>query len=294
VLQSKVDVSGRLLIVGGDGVLGNALDCHRRLQGGQTGSTTRRAGSSSPSTLFFDLEASPDSWPQWPDCDAAVLCASVTSLEKCRRDPAHTRHINVHQTVELAGALAQRGIFVVFLSTNLVFDGSTPLRHVDETTSPMTEYGRQKAETESLLSDRLGSRCAIVRLTKVFHSKLTLVQGWLRELGLGQAIKPFEDMVCAPISLSTTVSAIETIAKNKLAGIWHLSAKADVSYAELARMVAKARGFDPALVCPVSWRDRCDAEHNPKHTTLDVSKTMETLGYHPEGPVEVVERAFTQ
>jgi len=284
-------VSSRFLIVGGDGLLGKAMDHHWRLKRGTTLTTTRRSGGVNASTVFFDLGASVSDWPVWPRCEVAVLCAAMTNLEQCRRDPTHTRRINVCQTAKLAEQLAQQGTFVVFLSTNLVFDGTRPLRRVDEATCPKTEYGRQKADAEACLGE-LGEQGATIRLTKVFHRELGLVQTWLRALREGRVITPFDNMVCSPISLSSTVAAIAEIAERKLAGVWHLSGTVDISYAELARLMVKADGFDPGLVVPASYRGGGEIESPAVHTTLDVSKTTREIDYRAEDPVEVIEQAF--
>ena len=83
--------------------------------------------------------------------EAAVICAAITRQELCRKEPEATRQINVVRTLDLIRDLVEAETFVVFLSTNLVFDGSRPQRRGDEPLSPKMEYGRQKAEVEEAL-----------------------------------------------------------------------------------------------------------------------------------------------
>jgi len=61
--------------------------------------------------------------------------------------------------------LQVQGSFVIFLSSNQVFDGTTPYRHSDEAVCPLNEYGRQKAAFENWLLGR-SKPAAILRLTK--------------------------------------------------------------------------------------------------------------------------------
>jgi len=79
---------------------------------------------------------------------SAVLCAGITRLDLCRRDPVGTRKINIDGNLRLARYLSDRGTHVIFLSTDKVYDGSGKFRSPDDEVSPITEYGRQKAEVE--------------------------------------------------------------------------------------------------------------------------------------------------
>src|SRR5690606_26325829 len=113
----------------------------------------------------LDLADDPPRWRLPEDVAVAFLCAAVTALRSCEADPAGTARANVEHTARLASMLVGRGAFVVFLSSNLVFDGSEPRRRADAPTCPATEYGRQKAAAEGALLAMGG--VSIVRLTKV-------------------------------------------------------------------------------------------------------------------------------
>jgi len=227
--------------------------------------------------LRLDLSQAPDRWPVLPPCRAAVLCAAITSLEQCRRDPIGTRKVNAEHTLALAQRLAEQGAFVVFLSTNLVFDGTKPLRLADEATCPQTEYGRQKAAVEAGLA-ALGVRHAVVRLAKVFHSGLPLVRDWMDSLRAGKPITPFADMVCAPITLDTVLQGLARVAENELEGRWQFSPLEDVSYAAIATEVGRLVQADLSLIRPGSARQLASLEHLPAHTTLDARETRAKLG----------------
>ena len=80
--------------------------------------------------------------------DSAVLCAGITRLAKCREDPIGTRRINVEGALNLAQYLSDQGSQVIFLSTDKVYDGMSQYRSPEDEVSPVSEYGRQKAEAE--------------------------------------------------------------------------------------------------------------------------------------------------
>lgn len=262
-----------VLVVGADGLIGRALTLHLMKRGEKVAATTFLE-TDLPNAIHFDLTAG--SWPALPRARAAVLCAAMTSQDQCRRDPAGTRHINLVQTLKLARELIAADTFVVFISTNLVFDGSQPKRSPYGPRSPRTEYGRQKAEVEQALA-QWPEQTAVVRLTKVFHSNLPLLQKWRQDLDAGREVNAFSDYVCSPIHLTNVVTGIAQVALGQRSGIWQFSGPADVSYADLAQLVARSCGADSGLIRSAS-APASVVEDLPRHTTLDAQRAHEELG----------------
>ena len=194
-------------------------------------------------------------------------------------------------TLGLARRLVEKNCFVVFISSNLVFDGARPKRRPDEPVCPQTEYGRQKAEVEAGLAT-WPNQTAIVRLTKVVHADMALLKGWIQVLKERKRISAFGDSVCSPIGLDATVGAIATLADRQLSGIWHLSGASDMTYFELARCLAKALHLDQDLVDSLPVRDALNPEHLPRYSTLDATRSERELGFQVLDPAVVIERIF--
>src|SRR5689334_22327349 len=137
--------SGRALIVGGDSLVGSALQAHCRKAGIAVDLTSRRPGAGA---IPLDL-GNPDFAPlARGDYRVAFLCAAVTSMQACQEQPEASRRINVDNTLELMRRLAGRGTHCVFLSSSQVFDGETPAPAEDAETCPKNEYGAQKLAVE--------------------------------------------------------------------------------------------------------------------------------------------------
>jgi dTDP-4-dehydrorhamnose reductase len=264
------------LVVGGDGRIGAALRSALERDGAPVLATTRR--SAGPRPLRLDLAAAGAGWAPPEGAATAFLCAGVTSLHRCERERARCRRINVEATLALARRLVEGGAFVVFPSTNLVYDGSRPGRRAQEPPCPTTAYGALKAEAErGLLA--LGPSVAVVRLTKVIDARLPLLRDWIRSLRAGRPVLPFRDLVMAPVSLETAARVLLAVGHARRGGIYQLSADADVSYAEAARHLARRLGAPAELV-----RARTSSEAGvglaarPAHTTLDTRRLREELG----------------
>jgi len=257
------------LVVGGDGNIGAALLRNLSGDGLPPVGTSRRPDAAMAGLLPLDLSSDAATWNLPENISAAVLCAAVTNTERCRRDPEGTRRINVDNTFRLVERLVASGCFVIFPSTNLVFDGETPHCPANAPRRPACEYGRQKAESESLLLS-LGENVAVLRLSKVLTPRMPLFARWRNEILSGRVVRAFSDMPFAPVPLDLVVQAIVALLRSRSGGIWQLSAAEDISYADAARSLCSSLGAPSELVLSTSWREALPAlEHVPQHTTLD-------------------------
>lgn len=254
--------------------------------------TTRRRENADETHLYLDLSGEIENWQcPWP-VSVAVVCAGATKIEACRRDPVATARVNVQGTVALVKKLVESGTFVIYLSTNQVFDGSVPQRSPDDPRSPITEYGKQKAEAERQVS-QWDERVAIVRLTKVFGPRVPLFEEWVRALRTGETIQPFWDMSLAPIPLSCVVSILRLLCDLRLPGILQVSGERDISYAEAARIGAELIGADLHLVQPIEGASRYP-EPIPRYTSLNTERLKSALGIEPPRVGWTVETAFVK
>jgi dTDP-4-dehydrorhamnose reductase len=203
-----------------------------------------------------------------PECDVVVLAASMTRLAECRSEPETARLVNVDAQIRLAEQAAKNGAFVVFLSTNQVFDGTRLNVTPGEKRAPRSVYGRLKADAEMELL-RLGRHVAVIRLSKVIGKHLLLFETWRRELLCGRAVNAFDDLVMAPIAMVKVVMGIERIGVQRASGIWHLSGREDIDYAEAGRHLARRLGADEKLICAVrAAAVGIPEDERPVHTVL--------------------------
>lgn len=280
------------LVVGAESMIGAALLQRLTRSGLDARGTTRRHDAVTDTNHFLDLSAVPDSWNPSDPVDVAILCAGATRLKACKENPKESRLINVDGIVKVAEILRKQGAFVIHLSTNQVFDGTRPLVTPSNATSPVTEYGRQKAEAERRLTEA-GTVDAIVRLTKVMGPVNALIEGWKRDLLAGRTITSFSDMTLAPVPLSSVLSVLTMIAQERRIGTFHVSGERDITYADAARIGAEVLGVSPKLVQPVhSAHTDPASEPSPVNTSLNIDLLKATFGIAPPEVRWTIETAF--
>lgn len=281
------------LIVGGDSEIGAAAYRAMKAQGLNVAATTRRRDRVAPERPFLDLAAPLDDWAPPPGTQAVCLCAAIARFAACADDPQGSGHINVVQTLALAEICLARGIAVLFLSTNQVFDGRTPHERAEAAHSPVSEYGRQKARAETALLRQMesGAPVAILRLAKVVSDTMPLIGGWIKDLTAAKPIRVFNDLMLAPTPTDQVCTAIAALLQDRTRGIFQLTGPRDVSYADIGGFLAAYLDADPKLVNPTSAREAGLPEGaTPLHTTLDSSRMRVHYGLEVPEVWDVVER----
>src|ERR1700681_1064183 len=284
------------LIVGGDSEIGAATYRAMQAQGAAVAATTRRSDRVAPDRPFLDLAAPLDDWAPPPGTQAVCLCAAIARLAVCARDPEGSAHINVVQTLALVQKLLARGIAVLFLSTNQVFDGRTPQELAEAPQSPVSEYGRQKARAEAALLGQLanGAPVAILRLAKVMSDTMPLIGGWVKDLTAAKPIRAFSDLAVAPTPTDLVCTAIAALLQDRARGIFQLTGPRDVTYADIGGFLAAYLDADQKLVTQASAREAGLPEGaTPSNTTLDSSRLRVHYGFEVPDVWDVVERVAT-
>jgi dTDP-4-dehydrorhamnose reductase len=233
-----------------------------------------------------------DGWEPPRVAKSACVCAAVARLADCAADPQASAHINVSQTLTLVDKLLRRGIYVLFLSTNQVFDGRVPQVPPDAPHSPVSEYGRQKARTETALREYMarGAPIGILRLAKVVTPHMALLQRWIADLAKGVPISAFTDMTLAPTRIDSVTSAICSLLSERPSGIFQLTGPRDVSYADVGHFLAGKLGVESSLVQAASARAAgLPAGATPLHTTLDSGALRNRFGIEVTDVWQVIE-----
>jgi dTDP-4-dehydrorhamnose reductase len=281
------------LVVGGNSEIGAAVVRRLRHQRQPVLASTRRQIVEEPAlTHFLDLAAEPATWHLPRGIAAACLCAAVARLGDCASDPARSRRINVDATVALADRLLAAGGYVLFLSSNQVFDGSRPFVSAAAERCPISEYGRQKAAAEAMLAKRMaaGAQVGILRLGKVIPPGMPLLAGWHEALAAGNPVNAFFDMRMAPTPVATVATAAGALMGARLPGIYQLTGPCDVTYLEAARHIARRLGRDEALVTATGASSiGLPPGSTPANTTLDSGALNDLFGIAAPDALQVVE-----
>ena len=211
----------------------------------------------------FDLDA-PDGIGARLDRDrpeVVVHAAAWTDVDGCALDPELALRRNAVATGILAAACVQRGIDLLAISTNEVFDGRRtdgyPYLPTDPP-SPANPYGASKAEGERLATAayaaRPGPALGIARTAWLFGAPgrdypSRILEAAERARAAGEPLKLVNDEWGTPTYTADVAEAIVgLLAEDATAGIHHLVNGLFVSRGDWARYVLGRAGIELELV----------------------------------------------
>src|SRR6516162_6126468 len=155
----------KILITGGSGMLGrvllNAFPGHQVIGTALTrarGELHRLDLSDFTATRSFVTKEMPAT---------IIHAAAERRPDVSEKNPEGTKKLNVDATAELARIAHSIGAWIVYLSTDYVFDGTHPPYSPGDATNPLNYYGKMKLLGEQVLRQELLD-AAIVRVGVLF------------------------------------------------------------------------------------------------------------------------------
>ena len=279
-------MNDRLLVIGGDGLIGGELAALLRTYRFNVITTTRNIMLvDNQNCIYLDLSSEDTSILTLFKFSAAFFCAGVTSIAECEDNNFITRKINVTNTIKLAKKLISNGTHIIYISSSAVFDGNIAWPNENSLCTPSCEYGKQKlfVETQLLSSSTPESPVTVVRLTKVLPRDGGIVTDFICNYELNLAKTPFRDLYICPISIRYVVEAIFGIYCSSIQGIFHLSGEREISYADLVITLANKIGINQSLIRTSLVEDtKIRTIYRPTHTGLGMNVTHEKIGIQPE------------
>ena len=272
----------RVLLVGGSGMLGSNIVVSN--PGFELYPTYLRNPIAHPRALPLDITDRDGVLKRVEAIrpDAIVHAGGMTKPTDCEKEPALAHRVNVEGTAHLVEAARGVGARFIFLSSDLVFDGSAERYDEDSPTHPLSVYGHTKVEGEELV--RAGSNdFAIVRTTVMYgwSSRYTesMAEWILRGLQEGQALHMYHDQYRQFILINDLVAAIfELIQMETPLNETILVAGPELlSRYEFAQRLARTFGLPEAGIRSISFDSTPQAAFTPKRLRLDTSKAARLL-----------------
>lgn len=179
---------------------------------------------------------------------AIINCAGMVDIDRAEAEPDACHRANAMAAGVLAAAAARRGIGFVQLSTDQVFGGGGPCLETDAL-APRNVYGATKAEGEQRVLDAHPQ--ALVARTAAFfspHDRWNFAVHCLDQVAAGRRFAAAADQLVSPTYVPDLADALLELAIDGDSGIRHLVNAGGMSWADFARTLANAAGFDPGLV----------------------------------------------
>ena len=214
--------------------------------------------------------------------DVIVHSAALTDVDRCEREKELANKINVEGTRAVAEAARRSGSFLVYISTDYVFDGQRGLYREEEETNPVSYYGLSKLLGEEFCLD-LGciARTCVIYGSRPASGKVNFALWLLDSLGSGKEVRVVTDQFITPTLNTNLAAMVLEAADRRLSGIYHLSGATRVSRYDFALQLAGVFDLDHRLIHPSRMSDLNWLAKRPMDSSLDTSKASRMLKSGP-------------
>ena len=203
------------------------------------------------------------------DPDIVLHPAAWTDVNGCALNPRKALRINGLGTGNLAAITAQRGIPILYVSTNEVFDGLLDRAYTEyDAPNPTNPYGYSKWYGERAVA-QVNPRHYIVRSAWLFahggHNFLQAILGAARD---GKPLHVVTNEVANPTYTNDLAAAIVSLIESERFGIYHLVNEGAVSRWHFARFALDEAGFADTPIERISRHEWPRPSLPPEYTAL--------------------------
>ena len=216
--------------------------------------------------------------------DVVIHLAAMTAVDLCESDQDNALKINSQATEILAKECSKINAFIVYVSTDYVFDGNTGMYEENDTTNPLGFYGKSKLLGEKSIQNFSFDWC-IARTSTPFglHSTKKSFPIWIIEnLQKQNQIDVLSDQFTSPTYVPNLSKMLIEISERHLNGIFHVAGATKISRYEMARMISDKLNLDEKLLRDVSINELKWEAQRPKDSSLNISKADSVLNEKPQ------------
>jgi dTDP-4-dehydrorhamnose reductase len=185
--------------------------------------------------------------------EVVINAAAFTAVDACESQLATAWAVNAFAPRNLAEGARLVGAHLVHISTDYVFDGTSPRPYVEwDRPNPKSVYGLSKLGGEQEVLNLLPG-AAVVRTSWVcgFHGA-NMVKTLLRLGAGGGPLRFVDDQRGYPTFADDLAGMLVRLAVARVPGVFHVTNQGATTWYGFARDVLATAGYDPERVQPVT------------------------------------------
>ncbi|MDD5766524.1 MAG: SDR family oxidoreductase [Candidatus Marinimicrobia bacterium] len=218
--------------------------------------------------------------------DVIIHNAAMANPDTCEANPAEAEKINVGSSEFLAKWCETNDRRMVFISTDMVFDGTKGNYREKDEVNPLSIYAKTKAKAEiDILThcrNSLICRIALMYGKGVFDRLYG--SEWLeRELikrknnVISDPVVLFHDQFRSMISVSKAAEAVTEAAGRDIRGILHIAGSERVSRFDFGRKLCAVLKIPETFIVSAKYDDANIRTPRPKDVSLNITKARSLL-----------------
>jgi len=212
--------------------------------------------------------------------DGIINCAAYTAVDKAEEQEELCTKLNAEAPAYLASAVGSRGGWMIQISTDYVFDGTSHVPYVeDDDTCPNSVYGRTKLVGE-LNVQKLCEKSMIIRTAWLYSTFGNNFVKTMIRLGKERSeLGVIFDQIGTPTYAHDLAHVIMTVVrKGFVPGVYHFTNEGVISWYDFAKAIHRIAGIKTCHVRPLHTAEYPTPARRPHYSVLDKTKIKKVYG----------------
>ncbi|MFT3878930.1 MAG: SDR family oxidoreductase [Gemmatales bacterium] len=210
---------------------------------------------------------------------AVIHAAALANVAECYRDPIRAYRVNAEATRQLAGLCVADIARLIYVSTDLVFDGTQGNYQEDDTPRPLSQYGKSKLDGERAVIHHPG--LLVARVSWLIGTgtprRAHFLDQQIATLRQGQPLQLFRDEWRSPLGMDAAAQALLALAASDVSGVLHLGGPERLSRYEMGCILAKRLGTNPNLVQSIEQSEMKTPEPRPSDVSFNSTRWRQLM-----------------
>lgn len=189
------------------------------------------------------------------DFDILLHMAAFTNVDASEQNQKLAYEVNVIGTRNLYDAVSKKGKKFIYISTDFVFDGTTPPYYENSVPNPQSYYAKTKREGEIIVQNS----GMIIRLSYPYRSKFEPKNDFVKticsKLIKGNKLTMINDSIITPTFIDDIAFAFAYLFNHFQTDTFHIVGSDSLSPYNAGKLIAKIFHFDESLILPISFQD---------------------------------------
>ena len=211
--------------------------------------------------------------------EVVINAAAYTNVDGCESQRELSFAVNAEGARNVALACAATPAWIIHLSTDYVFDGSsqTPYREED-LPNPLNIYGTSKLQGERYIQEIL-ENYLIIRTEWLYgrYGK-NFVDTILKIAEEQKELRVVNDQRGSPTFTKDLSFALERLMEIEARGILNVTNSGSCTWFEFARQILREKGYNQVRVIPISSQDLARPARRPAYSVMDCRKYEQLTG----------------
>ena len=228
--------------------------------------------------------------------DAVIHLGAMTGVDLCETNELIAFDINSKATELIAKQCSDVNSFLIYVSTDYVFDGELGMYNEDHNPNPISIYGKSKHDGEKAVQNFTSNWC-IARTSTPYgiHATKKSFPTWIIDtVKQNKLVNIVSDQFTSPTYVPNLSKMLMEISEKKINGIIHTADTTRISRYNMAELIFDKFNLNKTLLKPVTTDQMKWDAKRPSDSSLNVTKASSVLDSKPQSLEESLEQFFDE